>query len=561
LGKGHLDERINLPPGDEVGDLALAFNRMAADIQDAIQHLQTSEAGYRDLLTAASAVGEGIALICDEGKNEGQFLFVNEAFAQLAGFDPPDLLHVNAATILHPDSLPVVRAAWERIHQGKGQHPYEITLVDRHGRSHILETAGTLIEYQGHSALAWFTRDISRRKAREDELRRRNRELTALNAVSSAAGELLPADALLERALRQVLTALSLDVGWILLQDAEARLQVAASAGIETRPLAFNFPNCLCGQVLQSGQPVVVRTTDSGCLVRRTLGETAVLPTCHATVPLRARGHTLGILSVAADNPRLFTEAEMGLLTAVGQQIGVALDNARLWQELQRKEQIRSELLARVIGAQEEERQRIARELHDGIGQSLNAFVFGLNTISTTMTAAPDAAPEMVQRLKISASDTVKELQSIIYDLRPSLLDDLGLVLALRWYARERLEPRQIAVTISVPDEAIRLPPQMETALFRVGQEAMTNVVKHARATAVDIQLTLTPQQVCMEIVDDGVGFEWEAEKLGENGRQAWGLLGIQERASLLGGRLDIETAPGRGAHLCVTLPLEGEVT
>lgn len=543
LGKGHLDERIDLPPGDEVGDLAQAFNRMAADIQTAIQQLQTSEAGYRDLLTAASAVGEGIALICDAGEKEGQFLFVNEAFAQLAGFDPPDLLHINAASVLHPDSLPGVRAAWERIRQGQGQRPYEMTLVDRHGRSHILETAGTLIEYQGQPALVWFTRDISQRKAREDELRRRNRELTALNAVASATGELFRGEELLERALRQVLTALSLDVGWILLQDAEGQLHVAARAGIDAEPLSFNFPNCLCGQVLRSGQPVVVRTTDSGCLMRRTLGETAVLPACHATVPLRTRGNTLGILSVAADNPRLFTEAEMGLLTAVGQQIGVALDNARLWQELQRKEQIRSELLGRVISAQEEERQRIACELHDGIGQSLNALVFGLNTIATAMTAAPDTAPEMVERLKISASDTVKELQSIIYDLRPSLLDDLGLALALRWYARERLEPHQIAVTIAVPDEA------------------MTNVIKHARATAVDIQLTLTPQQVCMEIVDDGVGFAWEAEKLGENGRQAWGLLGIQERASLLGGHLDIETMPGRGTHLRVTLPLKGEVT
>jgi signal transduction histidine kinase len=245
----------------------------------------------------------------------------------------------------------------------------------------------------------------------------------------------------------------------------------------------------------------------------------------------------------------------MGLLTAVGQQIGVALDNVRLWQELQRKEQLRSELLGRVIGAQEEERQRIARELHDGIGQSLNALVFGLNTISTAMNTTPETAPEMVQRLKISASDTVKELQSIIYDLRPSLLDDLGLALALRWYARERLEPRQIQVTISVPDEAMRLPSQMETALFRIGQEAMTNVVKHAQATKVDIRLTLTPKQVYMDIVDDGVGFEWAEENLGGNGRQAWGLLGIQERASLLGGHLDIETAPGRSTHLCVTLP------
>jgi PAS domain S-box-containing protein len=401
LGKGHLDERIDLPPGDEVGDLAQAFNRMAADIQGAIQQLQTSEAGYRDLLTAASAVGEGIALICDEGSREGVFLFVNEAFAQLAGYQPEDLLDLNAAGILHPDSLPAARQAWQAIRAGEGQSPHELTLVDRHGRAHILETAGTMVEYQGHRALAWFTRDVSQRKAHEEE-------------------------------------------------------------------------------------------------------------------------------------------------------------NARLWEELRQKEHLRSKLLARVIRAQEDERQRMARELHDGIGQSLNALVFGLNAVSTAVERTPDVAPNLLQRLKVSTSDTVKELQSIIYDLRPSLLDDLGLIEALRWYARDRLESRHIQVTLHVPDEDLRLPPEIETALFRIGQEAITNIGKHAQANQVAISLWRGEGQVYMEIMDDGIGFV-AGSAVGENGRNRWGLIGIQERAALLGGKLSIQTEPNQGTQLTVTLPLETE--
>jgi PAS domain S-box-containing protein len=559
LGKGHLDERIDLPPGDEVGDLAAAFNHMAAEIQAAIQQLQASEAGYRDLLTAASTVGEGIALIGDEGPNEGAFLFVNETFADLASFRPADLVGVNAATVLHPDSLAEARLAWEAIRKGTAQAPYELTLVDRRGALHILETSGTMIEYQGQHALAWFVRDISERKAREEELRRRNRELTALNTVASAMTELLPVEDLLHHALQQVLSALNLETGWIFLRAEDGGMQLVVSQGLATDAFLFDFPDCQCGQVLVDGKPVVVSASDQYCVARRASPTTECPLTCHATVPLRVRNQTLGALGVAAGTPQTFDEAEMALLAAVGQQIGVALENARLWEELREKEQLRGELLARIIRAQEEERQRIARELHDGIGQSLNALVFGLNALTTALHQASDMAPDLLERLRLSTSEAVRELQDIIYDLRPSVLDDLGLVRALRWYARERLESRGIHVTLDMPDDTQRLPPDVETALFRLGQEALTNIARHAQARRVNIYLQIEGEQVHMEIVDDGVGFVLSKALCSDGDRRGWGLLGMQERAALLGGELVIESEPGCGTRLQVTLPWRKE--
>ncbi len=563
LGRGHLDERIDLPPGDEVGDLAAAFNQMASDIQTAIQQLQVSEAGYRDLLTAAGTVGEGIALICDEGPDEGTFLFVNRAFARLAGFEPAELLGANAASILHPDSLAAARAAWQAIRSGdRAEMPGEFTMVDRHGRTRILETTGTLVEYQGRRALAWFTRDVTQRKAREEELRRRNRELTALNAVASAVGEPLPADEILKRALHQILSALDLTAGWIFVLTENGQPHLAASQGLAARSEAFAFPECPCGQVLRENKPRIVdATAGEGCLAQHALDTSGQPLMCHATVPVQARGRTLGVLSVAAISLRAFDAAEMNLLAAVGQQIGIALENARLWEELRQKERVRSELLAQVIRAQEEERQRIARELHDGIGQSLNALVFGLNAVSTALSQAPDMAPELLDRLRVSTSDTVKELQEVIYDLRPSLLDDLGLCRALRWYAEERLQKRGIEVVLDVPEETRRLSSEVETALFRIGQEAITNIGKHAQAHEVHIRLRVEGRQACMEIQDDGVGFNPGKALAEDNSRRGWGLLGMQERAALLGGQFVIESEPGRGTRLCVTLPLkEGNI-
>lgn len=556
LGSGHLDERIDLPPGDEVGDLATAFNHMAADIQTAIHQLQISEAGYRDLLTAAGTVGEGIALICDEGQNEGTFLFVNEAFAHLAGFQPADLVGVNAASILHPDSLAAARRNWQAIRAGNSRSPYELTLVDRHIQPHILETTGTIIEYQGKRALVWFTRDISERKAHEDELRRRNRELTALNAVASAASEPLPPDEILNRALRQVLAALDLKTGWIFIRTGDGDTQLAASHGLAAGVATFAFPDCACGKVLTEGNPVVVTAANPNCVVRYASAIPPQPLAYHATVPLKARGQMLGVLSVAAGSLKAFDKAEMALLATVGQQIGVVLENARLWEEARQREQVRGQLLKRVISAQEEERRRIARELHDGIGQSLNALVFGLNTVDASLQLGSDQVPDQMARLKISASDTVKELQDIIYDLRPSLLDDLGLMMALRWYAQERLEAYGVHVTLEFPQQGLRLPLEIETALFRVGQEAVTNIGKHAQAQQVTISLQTEPEKVRLEINDNGIGFELNHTLTGQGGRPAWGLLGMQERASLLGGELSIQSESGQGTQLCVTLPL-----
>ncbi len=556
LGSGHLDERIDLPPGDEVGDLASAFNQMATEIQTAIHHLQLSEAGYRDLLTAAGTVGEGIALICDEDENEGTFLFVNEAFAHLAGFQPAALVGVNAASILHPDSLAAVRRNWQSIRAENSRSPYELTLIDRNTQPHILETTGTMIEYQGKRALVWFTRDISERKARERELRRRNRELTALNAVASAVSEPLPPDEILNRALRQVLTALNLKIGWIFIRTADGSTRLAANHGLSTEAATFSFPDCACGKVLNDGTPTVVTAPNVNCAIQYTAIASAQPITHHATVPLRARGQTVGALSVATHSSKAFDTSEIALLATVGQQIGVALENARLWEEARRREQTRSELLKRTISAQEEERRRIARELHDGIGQSLNALVFGLNTVDASLKQSPELVSAYVSRLKISVSDTVKELQNIIYDLRPSLLDDLGLVMALRWYAQERLQTRGIQVIFDIPRQIPRMPLEIETALFRIGQEAITNISKHAQAQQVAISLQIESKQVRLCISDDGIGIQLDPTLTDRGNRGAWGLLGMRERAELLGGTLTIESNPAQGTHLCVTLPL-----
>lgn len=556
LGQGHLDERISLSTGDEIGELARAFNTMADEIQSAIQRLKNSEAGYRTLLSAAGDVGEGIALISNEPPDEGNLLFVNETFARLTGFETNDLIGTNVSGVLHPDSIELAGKSWQAIREGGTQSTStELILTDRHGNKYVVETASTLIEYQAQRALVWFTRNITDRKRREQELRLRNRELTALNAVAATLNEPYSTN-FLQRTLDETLQALELEIGWVTLLRANEVTEIVASKGFDLELSIIEFPNCNCSNVLNTGQPMLVEANEHCILKMFQLPE--MRPMRHVTIPLGTREKLFGVLSIAFPPTRAFDEYNLRLLSAIGKQIGIALENASLWGELQEKERLRAELLAKAIRAQEDERRRIARELHDETGQSLNAMVFGLKAAETALGADPTRAREVVARLKSAAGDTVRELQTIIYDLRPSLLDDLGLAPALRWYAETRIQNEGMGIEWNINGEERRLPPEVETALFRIGQEAITNIAKYASASEVHIGLAFDKKNTVLEIADNGVGFNIEELLAHPPGYgQGLGLLGMRERAELLRGKFEIASAPGYGTHIRVELPVQ----
>ena len=292
------------------------------------------------------------------------------------------------------------------------------------------------------------------------------------------------------------------------------------------------------------------------CILKAT-NQTESVRLRHTTIPLGTHEKLFGVLSVAFPAERTFDEYNLRLLTAIGTQMGIALENTRLWGELQNKERLRAELLAKAIRAQEDERRRIARELHDETGQSLNAMVFGLKAAETALAANPAQAREVVARLKSAAGDTVRELQAIIYDLRPSLLDDLGLTPAMRWYAETHLESMGVRIVWNTNGLERRLPPEVETALFRIAQETITNIAKYASASEVHIGLAFDGNHAVLEIADNGIGFNIE-ELLAhppENGR-GLGLLGMRERAELLHGKFEVASASGAGTRIRVQLPI-----
>jgi signal transduction histidine kinase len=245
---------------------------------------------------------------------------------------------------------------------------------------------------------------------------------------------------------------------------------------------------------------------------------------------------------------------------------------ARANEQLRERDAQRQRLLRTVITAQEDERKRIARELHDETTQSLAVLVMGLET---AVAALKGGGPlPRLDEVKALAVRTLEEVHRLIFDLRPAVLDDLGLFSALRLYAERVLAGRGIAVRCEIQELDRRPPPEVEIALFRIGQEVMNNIARHARAESVLIQLGPYPllqldgggtvgggrgeapgasRELRIEIEDDGQGFD---PGTAPEDRPHYGLLGIRERAELLGGVAIIDSAPGHGTRIEVRVPI-----
>jgi signal transduction histidine kinase len=258
-------------------------------------------------------------------------------------------------------------------------------------------------------------------------------------------------------------------------------------------------------------------------------------------VPLIVRGEAIGVVT-ARDKlgpDTRFSDDDLRITEVFAQRAAVAVDLSR---------RVARDALQRVVTAQEAERRRLARELHDETGQALTSILLGLRTVEEAKTA--EEAQRAIDQVRELVRSTLQDVRRLAVDLRPTALDDFGLVPALERLLDNFREQTEIAVDFhsALPE---RLPPEIETALYRIVQESMTNVVKHARATSVSVVLTRKENAVGVVIEDDGVGFEAGSTREG-----GLGLVGMRERVGLLGGRFEIESRPGYGTTFAAEVPL-----
>jgi len=380
----------------------------------------------------------------------------------------------------------------------------------------------------------------------------RQRALEVMSGISATLHQARHVSEMLTEALRATGEMVQTHSGWVFLER-DGRYEVAAGYGL-SGPLtrdggAALTGSCRCLDLLSAGRlPVQGSVVDCD---RFTATGTALR---HASVPLRsARG--VGVLNLVLPSGRPFTRRELSLVSAIGAQISLAMDKTRLLDELRDKESDRTGLIRRLLSAQEDERKRIARELHDEAGQSLAGLMLELEAARLDTARGTPVTPDTLARLRRLAARTVEAVRGLIYDLRPAVLDDLGLVPALRWYTQTQIASRGLDVNLTERVGGERLDATLETAVFRIAQEALWNAVKHAGATRLDVELLRTGDRLVLRIRDDGRGLASGGAPPEQGGRIGVGLGGMVERAAALGGTLRVASRPEGGTEVVAEFP------
>ncbi len=378
--------------------------------------------------------------------------------------------------------------------------------------------------------------------------------MESMAATISSHGDL---HRLLPAALEQAIHLAGARAGWLTLAGSPlGSFEIMASTGF--KPLTRASEACLALECCPCRAAALLHGAatfppDTRCAVWLPNGAESTW----AAIPLSAHGRVVGVTHLLGDP---FTPELLDLLTSIGRQLGLAVENAELAREVERKEAARAQLLRKAITAQEEERRRVARELHDQTGQSLAVVIMTLGAAGERLEHGPKKVSTMVENARQIAVQALESTREMIVGLRPAALDDLGLLPALRRFTEDLERNSHISMSIHANDLTQRLPPDVEVVMFRILQESLHNVVRHAGARRALVRLACSAGVVEAEVSDDGSGFDLaEATAHPETGR-GLGLLGMTERAGLLGGRVSVETAPGQGTRVLVNIPLAAPV-
>ncbi|MCX7967887.1 MAG: GAF domain-containing sensor histidine kinase [Armatimonadetes bacterium] len=272
-------------------------------------------------------------------------------------------------------------------------------------------------------------------------------------------------------------------------------------------------------------------------------------------VPVAAGEQILGVIFAAATQPDAFNRDDLTFLQTISDHVAVALTNARLLQELREKERVRGLLLTKVVTAQEEERRRISHELHDQIGQLLTALLIQLQLLERDL--SEPSLRERLKMLKQLAEEISSHLHHIAWELRPPALDELGLMAALEkvteeWSKRFNI-PCEFVANGTINGE---IQPEMTIGVFRIVQEALTNIAKHAKASHARVSIYQEDSELVVTVEDNGVGFKVSDILKHPDENKRLGLLGMMERAAMLSGTLTIDSKPSKGTKVQVRIPI-----
>ncbi len=574
-------------------DLSAGVTFSALDITDRVQTEQSLKTATTIINSSPTVAFSWI------NENGWPVEFVTENVDQLCGYTAEEFLTraVVYEDLIVGDDLARVTEEVEISDKGEAREfilhtPYRITtksgeikwVSDKTSISR--DSGGNIRSYQG------VVFDITREVKANEALQRRTQELDSLLKSSRALNSSLDMSEVMQIITNSAADLTGVDsVAIYLLKESDLFL------GATTPPLDLDFPASFRRAALDdhpyiktcisSRKPVVLADTKTAdfSAAERAISDARGLKSI-VYFPIAIEDLILGVLILGTiDTRRIFSEDELKLSLTLTNHIAISLHNSILHDETTKylsalEDQIherekteyqkdllllqvqeaneRLKILSReLINSQEEERKRISQELHDELGQALTGISLDLGIIEKNL--HPDTPRDIKERLADTRKNTDaldQMIGELALDLRPSLLDDLGLLPTLNWYVDRYSKRTDVEVDIEISGQKMRLPTEVETALYRIIQEALTNVIKHAQAKKVILGFENKPEGVIVSITDDGIGFNFEDLQNEQPPIRGLGLLGMADRTALLGGNIDINSKPGAGTRIKVEIPL-----
>jgi PAS domain S-box-containing protein len=491
---------------------------------------------------------------------QGRLLDVNQAGVELLGYrDKEDMLAVGSVTKLYWNAEDRDRFLKEVNRKGYVKD-FEVDFRKRDGSPiHVLissrryenpETGDT--EYEG------IIKDITRRKQMEDVLKQRNLELSIMNSIGLTLNLTRDLNHILTMTLKHVLKVLRLKHGAIFLigrEDKKVRVQVKIGLPDQDSDASGEIifkDTILMNHLLQEGTELTPEPAYPPFRVRyaKKSGRRALWLSCFL---ITFKGRALGFLGLDIPSSRELSPHELHLLGSLGNYLGGAIENTQLMGTIRLHRQELRKLTEKLFQTQEEERRRIARELHDEAGQALTAIKLGLDRLEEHVPTGNTQMEGEIAEIRKMILQTSSEIRRLSYHLHPTLLSDLGLEPALNLYFKEVKKRTNLGVDFHMVGFDHRLNPEVETVFYRFSQEALTNTLKHAGAKHFRLSIVKSYPKIIFLAEDDGNGFEG---RFTGNDQMSLGLLGMRERAHLLGGTFQVRSKPGEGTRIRIEIPL-----
>ena len=516
--------------------------------------LRESEERYRQLLELAPI---GIAVYAED-----KIAFTNLAGARLLGAtSSTEIVGKPISEIVYPDRWQAAKERIGRMLAGEqGLYPTEDIYRRLDGSSVTVEVIASPLTYQGKSAVQVIVTDITERKQAEEQIQQ---QLGMLNALYTGARELatsLDTYELAEQITRACVEVFGARLAWLGHAEPDGSVRVLSHF-----PTDIEYPRHIIvrwdetpqgqgptGRAIRGGMPIVFDdltiTPDFG--IWRNAAQTEGFCTS-AAFPLISGDRPFGALNLYSDQAGFFSVEYTDFFQTYAHQVAIALENAWLFEQVRANEEQLRNLTKYLQMAREEERTRIAREIHDEFGQALTALKIDLSWLTKRL---PPEQPALLEKTKIMVDlldATMQAVRRVATELRPGMLDDLGLLAAIEWQAQEFAERTGLECELNLGEESPPFARDLNTAIFRIFQETLTNVARHAEATRLWVEVENRPEAWILTVKDNGKGITHHQLV----NPASLGLMGMRERARAWGGEVTLVGKSGQGTKVTVSMP------